>query len=84
MKAGVKLYAGVFIPKPIQILFDLGRVAVAVTITEFLFRIVFAPGRVTFSVAIAAAACFSGTAISIAGVIALTGSKSIRQIWQKY
>jgi diguanylate cyclase (GGDEF)-like protein/putative nucleotidyltransferase with HDIG domain len=70
-------------PNLIHALFNLGSAAVAVTIADALYHIVLGWGQAPLAVATVAAAYFFSTTLSVAGVVALTESKQIRQVWQE-
>ncbi len=70
-------------PRVVHTLFNLGSAAITVTVAEVLYRIALGSGQISLAIATAASFYFFPTTLSVAGVVALTESKRIRQVWQE-
>jgi branched-subunit amino acid ABC-type transport system permease component len=70
-------------PRPIQLLFNLASAAIAVAIGYTIYHRTEGKGHILLTVAIAATGYFLSNIISIAAVVALTESKSLRKVWHE-
>jgi two-component system, cell cycle sensor histidine kinase and response regulator CckA len=70
-------------PRPIQFLFSVANVALAITATQYAYSSI--PSlAVPFRLAIAASVYFLTNTVPIAIVVALTENKSFRKVWSTY
>jgi diguanylate cyclase (GGDEF)-like protein/putative nucleotidyltransferase with HDIG domain len=71
-------------PKALHLLFNLASVAIAVAAGYAAYRLLAGRGQVVMSIGISSTVYFLTNSVSIAAVVALTESKSIRTVWREY
>jgi PAS domain S-box-containing protein len=73
-------------PRPIQVIFSVADIALAITATYYVYRVSMLPYlylKIPVRLAIAGSVLFVFNTVPIAVVIALTERKSIRQVWNE-
>lgn len=71
-------------PRPLQVGFNLGSMTIAVTVGYAVYHLIPLGGQaLPIRVALAATAYFLTNTLSVAGVVALTETRSVRKIWQE-